>query len=128
MAYDLLLLLAVLFFATFLFLILFGTALQPPRHHLLQLWLTIVAGWYFIWSWTHGGQTLAMKTWKLRLVVADGSPLAWQVALLRFLLAVPSVLTGVGIAWAFFDREGCFWHDRIAKTRLILVDKKVQSK
>jgi uncharacterized RDD family membrane protein YckC len=123
MAYELLLLLAVLFFATFLFLVLFGNALQSPRHYFLQLWLVMATGGYFIWCWTHGGQTLAMKTWKLRLVAADGYPPGWRTALLRFLVAMPSVLTGFGIAWAFFDREGCLWHDRVAGTRLVLVDK-----
>ncbi len=128
MAYELLLLLAVLLFATFLFLALFGNALQPPRHYFLQLWLVIAAGWYFIWCWTHGGQTLAMKTWKLRLVTADGHPIGWRAALLRFLAAIPSVATGFGIVWAVFDQEGCFWHDRIAKTRLVLVEKQGEPK
>lgn len=42
---------------------------------------------YFIWFWTHGGQTLAMKTWQVRLVMPDGSPLRLWPACLRFLLS-----------------------------------------
>lgn len=42
---------------------------------------------YFIWFWTHGGQTLAMKTWQVRLLSASGTPVSpWQ-ALARFLLS-----------------------------------------
>jgi uncharacterized RDD family membrane protein YckC len=121
MAYDALLLLAVLFVATFVFLALFGSAVHPPRRYLLQLWLLLVAGCYFIWFWTHGGQTLAMKTWRLRLVAEDGRAVDWRAALLRFLVAVPSIGLGVGMVWALIDREGKFLHDRLAHTRLMRV-------
>lgn len=42
---------------------------------------------YFIWFWTHGGQTLAMKTWHLRLVSAQGGPVSLKAALMRFMAA-----------------------------------------
>lgn len=88
-----------------------------PR--LLVAHLVLVLLLYFGWCWLHGGQTLAMKTWKFRLVSADGQPLAlWQV-LLRFLLAWPSVGSGIGILWAAFDRDRQFLHDRLAGTRLV---------
>ncbi|MGE5385948.1 MAG: RDD family protein [Betaproteobacteria bacterium] len=75
---------------------------------------------YFCWFWLHGGQTLAMKTWKLRLVGADGNAIRPAQALLRYLAAWPSViLLGVGLFWAIFDRERRFLHDRIAGTRII---------
>jgi uncharacterized RDD family membrane protein YckC len=40
---------------------------------------------YFLWFWTHGGQTLAMKTWHLQLVSDQGLPLPLRQALKRFL-------------------------------------------
>lgn len=49
--------------------------------------LFVVLGLYFVWFWSHGGQTLAMKSWRIRLVCSDGTPLsAWR-ALARFLLS-----------------------------------------
>ena len=122
MAYEALLLLAVLFVATYLFLALFGSAVQPPRRYGLQLWLLVVVGIYFTWFWTHGGQTLAMKTWRLRLVMDGGDAVGWRIALLRFICALPSIGLGFGIVWALIDREGKFWHDRLARTRLQRVD------
>lgn len=75
---------------------------------------------YFVWFWLNGGQTLAMKTWKLRIVNADGGRLRPLQAVLRYLAAWPSVLLlGIGILWALVDRDRQFLHDRIAGTRVI---------
>lgn len=76
---------------------------------------------YFVWFWLHGGQTLPMKTWKLRIVNADGGHLRPLQAVLRYLAAWPSIaLFGIGILWALVDRDRRFLHDRIAGTRVIL--------
>lgn len=74
---------------------------------------------YFIWHW-HGRQTLAMRTWKLRIATPTSLvPPLWRLAL-RYVLAWPSLtLFGVGIVWALFDRDGQFLHDRLAGTRII---------
>ena len=83
--------------------------------HLFLLLLT-----YFVWFWCHGGQTLAMKTWRIRLSSHDGKPLRPMQAVLRFLLCWPSLgLFGIGILWALIDRDRQFLHDRLAGTRLI---------
>ena len=86
---------------------------------LLWVHVFLVLGIYFIWCWLHGGQTLPMKTWKLRVVDQSGSPLRPLQAILRYMAAWPSIcLFGIGIFWALFDREGLFLHDRIAGTRI----------
>lgn len=75
---------------------------------------------YFTWFWLHGGQTLAMKTWKLRIVNTDGGQLRPLQAVLRYLAAWPSIaLFGIGILWALVDKDRQFLHDRIAGTRVI---------
>jgi len=80
---------------------------------------------YFVWFWLNGGQTLPMKTWKLVLIGDDGRRLRPLQAVLRYLLAWPSVLLcGIGIFWAFFDKDRQFLHDRIAGTRIVYTDKK----
>lgn len=87
---------------------------------LLQLHLLAVLLLYFVWFWRHGGQTLAMKTWKIRLESAiTGKTVTLPQAMLRFVLCGPSVLFfGAGLVWAVFDRERQFLHDRLAGTRL----------
>lgn len=121
-AYDLLLLLAVLFTAAFLFLVLFGSAVEPPRRYFFQVYMLVVSGAYFGWFWLHGGQTLAMKTWRLRLVAMNGNALTVRQAIIRFVLAAGGLLFfGAGWWWSFLDRDGCFLHDRLAGTRLVLI-------
>ncbi len=76
---------------------------------------------YFLWFWSHGGQTPAMKAWRIRVVTASGHPVRPAQALARYLLCWPSLaLAGVGIVWALLDRDRLFLHDRLAGTRLVV--------
>lgn len=80
-------------------------------------------GYYFIWFWTHGGQTLAMQTWKIRVVTVDGNTLDKRKAITRYLIAVIGImLFGIGILWALIDRDHQFLHDRLAGTRIIRIE------
>ena len=119
--YDALALIALWLLASALFTAVFGRADSVPSRWLLQaVCLSVVAG-YFLWCWTRGGQTLAMKTWRIRLVAyGPGSAVPLVALIMRFVLAGPSILLGgVGLWWALVDREGQFLHDRLARTRLV---------
>ncbi len=118
--YDLLLIVALTFVATFPFLAFLGDATHGWRRHLLQAWVLTVIGAYFVWFWTRGGQTLPMKTWHIRLVGRDGRPVGAARALHRYLLALlGTAALGLGFFWALFDRDRQFLHDRLAGTSLI---------
>jgi uncharacterized RDD family membrane protein YckC len=94
----------------------FGITLPGP---VLVLHVVAVFGAYFVWYWSHGGQTLAMQTWKLQLQMADGSKPPLSRLLLRYALAWPSLLLcGAGLLWAVFDPDRQFVHDRLAGTRI----------
>jgi uncharacterized RDD family membrane protein YckC len=116
MGYEAVLLLAVAFFASWLFFFASGgrdaTAGWP--RYALQLLIGVVFAGYFLWSWLRGGQTLAMKAWRIRVVAVTPAR-----ALLRFVLALLLVPTLVSIVWALFDRDRQFLHDRLAGTRLV---------
>lgn len=120
MLYEALLLAAVLFIAGFVFTAIFHSPLPPFLRYVFQLYLLLVTATYFIWYWLHGGQTLPMKTWHLRIVRTDGQPLSLKQACLRFLLALIGVGLGFGILWALLDRERLFWHDRMAGTKVVM--------
>ena len=118
--YDLLLLAAVVLVATFPFLAFVGDATSGWRRHLLQAWVLGVSGAYFVWFWTHGGRTLAMKTWHIRLVAEDGGAVNAMRAMHRFTLAALGLAAaGIGFAWALVDRDRQFLHDRLSGTRLV---------
>jgi len=116
MLYEGLLLLAIALFASVVFYAASGglDATAGAARLALQVFLLAVFAAYFLASWLRGGQTLAMKAWRIRLVQVTPAR-----ALARFACALVLVPCGVSILWALFDRDGQFLHDRLAGTRLV---------
>ncbi len=131
----------VVFIAGYLFGTLTQTRNALDNRHTLQIFLFIVFGIYFAWFWSKG-QTLAMKTWHIRVVDAHGQPLTQKRALLRYALSwiwflpplavlalLPAslnetlvLLLGWVAFWALLSRlhpQRQFWHDAWAGTRLV---------
>lgn len=122
LVYEALLLAAVLFAGTLPALLLMQHAAPVLTRPLLQLYLFALCGGYFVWQWLRGGQTLPMKTWRLRLVMRDGTPLTLYRGIYRYVFAsLGLALFGAGFLWAFIDRERQFLHDRLAGTRIVSV-------
>lgn len=123
MLYEILLLLGVLALAFMVPLLILGAALNyTPPGGFLWGYVFLVLGAYFLWYWRTGGQTLAMQTWKLRIVNAEGKRISLRQGCIRYALAWPSVLLfGIGIVWALLDKERQFLHDRLAGTRIVLL-------
>lgn len=118
--YESLLLAGVIFFAALLFLLISGSTLDGWLRHAFQAYLFLVIGLYFAGSWRHRGQTLAMKTWGLRVVGADGSRITLRQAMARYICAWPCfALGGIGVLYAPFDRDRQFLHDRLAGTKIV---------
>jgi uncharacterized RDD family membrane protein YckC len=118
--YELLILAALLLVATFPFLAFVGDAASGPKRHLLQAYELAIAGAYLVGFWTHGGQTLAMKTWRIRIVSEDGGRVDLMRGIRRYVIAVPGAAAfGLGFLWALADRDRQFLHDRLAGTRLV---------
>jgi len=121
MAYESLLLVGVLSVAFMLPNLVLGMGFDIllPGWALLSH-IVAVLGIYFVWYWRHGGQTLAMQTWKIRLSTSSGAPPSLARLALRYVLAWPSIVyLGAGLLWALFDRDRQFLHDRLAGTRLV---------
>ena len=128
-AYDTLLLIALWFATAALLLLLSGGQLTAPDR---PLWLLaaeqgalVAVTWgFFVWFWTHGGQTLGMRAWRLKLVTEYGGPVSLPAANRRLLAAVLSFgAAGLGFIWILLDRERCAWHDRLSGTRVIVLPK-----
>lgn len=109
----------------------------------LQVWLFLVIGLYFTVCWSRLGQTLAMKTWHIRLLTHDMRPVGTARAALRYVLSwlwfVPALLTlhltglkgglptavvlGAGVlAYAGLTRlhpQRAYLHDALCGTRLV---------
>ena len=128
MIYESLLVTAVVFVASFIIIPVVGEMHAPWQRHLFQVYILGILFAYFSAFWLRSGQTLAMKTWRIRLVTVDGGTLVFRQAVLRFFLAlIGLLLAGVGVWWALFDRDRQFLHDRLTGTRLIRVPRKIES-
>ena len=120
--YDTLLLAALMMLVTFVVAVR-GQAL-PPGNLVHRLILLGTAAVFFGAFWKHGGQTLGMRTWRLRVELLSGADVDWPVALLRFAAALLSLATvGLGFLWILVDPEKLAWHDRIAGTRVVVLPK-----
>ena len=125
--YELLLLVALWMLCTWMFVGLFGDATSHYKRTFLQLFLWLVTGAYFVWCWTKTGQTLATKTWKIKLVTQNlanqqNVNLNKRQAIIRYALASASILAcGLGFIWALVDKDRLFLHDRLLKMRFISV-------
>jgi uncharacterized RDD family membrane protein YckC len=123
--YELLILLAIWMITAFIFIWLFGDATANAKRYGLQFVLWLAAGAYFLWCWCKSGQTLATLAWKMRLVNSNQTNLTAKQAAMRYALATVSFLAlGLGFLWAIIDKEHCYLHDRLLKSRFVTVDKK----
>jgi len=92
---------------------------------LYRLVLLLTAYLFFGWFWTHGGQTLGMRAWRLQTVKSDGSPMDWISSAKRFLAVLLSWASlGLGYLWMLIDKDKMTWHDRLSATRVVLLPKK----
>ncbi len=118
--YEALILAAVLLAATLPVLLLTRGLPHALARHILQACLLLICGWFYTRQWAGKGQTLPMKTWKIKVVNQQGASLTCKQAWLRYVAALGSVaLLGLGFVWALIDRDRQFLHDRLAGTRLV---------
>jgi len=126
--YDLLLLCGVLMIAVTFLIVPYELAAGVPFPHDeqfhrfgLRLYLVTTVALFFMFFWLRGGQTLGMRTWRLRLVREDGSsPLRPGDALTRLVWATLCFApAGADLLWMLFDRDRLTCYDRLSHTRPI---------
>ncbi|MDD1627213.1 MAG: RDD family protein [Methylococcaceae bacterium] len=80
---------------------------------------------FYGWFWTHGGQTLGLRAWKIKILTLDQKPINWTQALLRFTTSIISwAFFGLGFLWILFDKNQRSWHDHLSKTALFFDPQK----
>ena len=122
--YDTLLLAAVLIVATIPSLALINPKAPSTQHPVLTIWLFLVSFFFFAWFWIHGGQTLGMRAWRIRIQTREGRPISWWQSMLRFLVAFISwCATWLGFLWIMAVMDRMTWHDRYAGSVLVMLPK-----
>jgi uncharacterized RDD family membrane protein YckC len=111
---------AIIFVSAGLFLWVAGDATQGAKRLLLQIYLWLTVGAYFVWCWQKSGRTLAMQAWRFKLIGNDNQLLSLKLAMLRYVLATIGIIfCALGFLWALVDRQHLFLHDRLLKSRII---------
>lgn len=127
MLYDSLPVIALWFVCSAIVLVLRGGA--PVLPWSTAFWLQALALWlltgaYLVLSWRHGGQTLGMRPWRLRVVAENGSAPSLDALCRRYALATLSLATvGLGLLWSLIDGERRALHDLGSATRLVRLAK-----
>lgn len=126
-AYDLLPLVAIWFVTAALDYLLRGMHEVAPGSvaagvELIALWLA--TGAYFVASWRRGGHTVGMRAWRLKVLASNGQPASLPALCLRYAVATLSLAAaGLGFAWALIDAQRRTWHDLVAGTVFVRMDR-----
>lgn len=122
--YDGLLVLGLWFVTTGVSLAINGGEAVESDNQLLTGALIAVTFLFYGWFWTHGGQTLGMRAWKIKALREDGEPMTWSNAALRFIAGICSWASlGLGYLWSLIDPAQRTWHDMLSKTCVIFDPK-----
>jgi uncharacterized RDD family membrane protein YckC len=119
--YDSLLLLAVLFIASFPPVLINdgpmrdGTPMGEVKNALYFLYLLTLIFLFYGWSWTRHGQTLGMAAWHIRVLSNNGSLPDWKQVLIR----LSTALLGLANLWVWFDANRVGWHEYLSRTKTL---------
>ncbi len=118
--YEMLTLIALSFTFSAVFMWLVGDSTHGYKRLLLQIFLWVAIGGYYVLCWLRSGQTLAMQAWGIGLVDQAGVTLGLKAAISRYVLATLGlVMFGLGFLWRVFDKDQLFLHDKIVKSVIV---------
>lgn len=97
---------------------------DPVLGNILFLAMIGSCAGFYLWFWTRSGQTLGMIAWRIKLVNEQEQLVSWPQGLVRFFAAWPAFfLFGLGYLWLYLDPNGDTAHDRVSKTKVVIVSK-----
>jgi len=124
MMYDSMLLVSVLLVAAAVAVALNGGEAIGANNPFFFVYLLGVAFIFYGWFWTHGGQTLGMRAWRIYLISGQNTGINWQQAFLRFMVGLFSWLPlGLGYWWLWLSPDKLSWHDIASGSYLVYSPK-----
>lgn len=151
--YDGFLILTIVFIAVAIKLVLTGDEATSENNIYMSLYLLTVIYVFFAWFWTHGGQTLGMRSWKQKLVPYGGGSVNWKQSFIRFITGLPAwglfiigfllwvlpdkitlaewllniprwLFVLTGFVWVLLDNRNNNWRDKLSGTHIIMMNDK----
>jgi uncharacterized RDD family membrane protein YckC len=128
MFYESFLLIGPTFFIVFIYIFFFADQTNNediPINQTLVIQILIFSTviLYFVWGWSHGRGTLAMKTLSLEVISKDGEKVTIKKAFLRALLAIPSIVSGLWLIVGLMRKDRQCPHDVLSGTMLVMKKK-----
>lgn len=133
--YDLIIVFAIIFIAAQWFPLVPEHLQSSPALILFkQIYILGISFLYFAYSWQRGGQTIGMKSWRIRLLqnnTGQREPeqnephaIGWRQSAIRYSIAIISwLIAGMGFIWVVFSHKHKSWHDMASGTRLVVIPK-----
>lgn len=117
--YDCLLLIALFFVVT-------GALVPLNDGESIQHWsyygfLIVVSFLFFDWFWRHGGQTLGMHAWRLKVTSDNGANITFKQTLHRFICGL--AMFGITLLFMFGSKDKLALHDKLSRTKIIIYNK-----
>ena len=128
MGYDSLILLAIWFVVAGIHAAILGEPGTEQNNHMqFTLFPAIISSTFlfYFWFWTHGGQTIGMRAWRIKVVheKLDGSPVTLGQCVIRLAVGTLSLICFAGYFWVFMNSNRDTWHDAASNTRTICLPK-----
>jgi uncharacterized RDD family membrane protein YckC len=138
-AYDALLLAAMWMIAAMAVMVANQLVPIADGRALMRVVMGLVGLAFFGWFWTHGGQTLGMRAWRLRVQQLDGTPVRPTASMLRYMAGLLPVICAfygtarygtpalaialLGYLPCLIDARRRAFNDLIAGTQVVMLDR-----
>ena len=117
--YDCLLLIALFFVITAVVIAINdGQAIQ---HFLYKVFLFVVGFLFFDWFWRHGGQTLGMRAWRIRVEGENTDFITRKQSLIRYICG--SLMFGITLLYMLISTRREALHDKLSRTIIVFYNK-----
>jgi uncharacterized RDD family membrane protein YckC len=125
--YDCLIIIALSFAVTALWMLITGTKQAVGPVYQSTLFISVFC--FFGFFWTRSGQTIGMIAWRIRVQSKEGLSITWPQALIRFFTALFSfAIFGLGYLWMLLNDEKLTWQDKTSNTEIVYLPKKAKNK
>ncbi len=94
---------------------------EAVRHWSYKVFLLLIAFFFFDGFWRHGGQTLGMRAWRIRVEGMNSEDVTFKQSLHRFLAGLFAF--GFTLLYMYGNASQLALHDKLSKTRIIRYNK-----
>jgi uncharacterized RDD family membrane protein YckC len=102
-----------------------GRVVVDPLYRVLVFAMMVgSAATFYIWFWRRTGQTLGMIAWRIKVLSHNNTQISLKQGLIRFFAAWPAFwIAGAGYLWLYIDKDGDALHEKLSRSKTVLLPK-----